>query len=349
MSCYHPMKAFTLGVKENGRKDLKITSYETNHVELIHGSWVSVGSPFVSELAKVVRRDFQEIPCGKCIGCRLDYSRQWANRCMLELQYCRSAYFVTLTYDDFHVPHASYTDLDTGELLDCLTLRKRDFQLFMKRLRKEFGDGIRFFACGEYGSSTFRPHYHAILFNLHLDDLEVYKRVEQGFTYYNSPRFSACWSECSKGYRRPIGFAVLANVTWETCAYVARYVTKKLKGAEADFYSLHNIEPEFCLMSRKPGIARQYFEDHPDVMEYEYINVSTAEGGRKFRPPRYYDYLYDLTVPDDMADLKDKRRLFAEELTKAKMDKTELTYLEQLQVEEDSKLSKIKSLRRDQV
>ena len=176
-------------------------------------------------------KEIVQVPCGQCIGCRIDRSRQWANRCMLELQYHDSAYFATLTYDDFHVPKAYYADPATGEAHQSLTLCKRDFQLWMKRLRKKFGDDkIRFFACGEYGGSTRRPHYHAILFGLHLDDLVKYKTVKEGdgyYTYYNSESFQSPW---------PYGFAVIGQVTWESCAYVARYVTKKLTGEQADFY-----------------------------------------------------------------------------------------------------------------
>ena len=104
---------------------------------------------------------------------------------MLELQYHDSAYFVTLTYDDFHIPKAYYPDPETGEVHTSYTLCKRDFQLWMKRLRKKFSDDkIRFFACGEYGGQTKRPHYHAIVFGLHLNDLVKYKTVKEGDSYY---------------------------------------------------------------------------------------------------------------------------------------------------------------------
>lgn len=109
---------------------------------------------------------------------------------MLELQYHDSSYFVTLTYDDLHVPKSYYPDPETGEAHTSFTLCKRDFQLWMKRLRKKFSDDkIRFFACGEYGGQTKRPHYHVIVFGLHLNDLVKYKTVQEGdsyYTYYNS-------------------------------------------------------------------------------------------------------------------------------------------------------------------
>lgn len=348
MACYHPLKGFAIGTTAAGKVDYKITSYSVDHVELRDGLWIPAHTPTRSMAAEAVVRSFIEIPCGQCVGCRLEYSRQWANRCMLELQYHDSAYFVTLTYDDAHVPKSYYGDPNTGEALTSLTLFKKDFQDFMKRLRKAFPDDrIRYFMAGEYGSKTFRPHYHAIIFGLHLDDLKPWSRSEQGFTYYNSEALQRAWSvKDDDGVVRPIGYAVAAEVTWETCAYTARYVMKKLKGAEACFYDDHNIQPEFTLMSRKPGIAHQYFEDHPDIYKCEYINISTDKGGRKFRPPRYYDRLFDIEYPDEMMEIKEARKRLAEDAKRIKLSKTNLSYIEMLAVEERNLKSRIKSLER---
>lgn len=348
MSCYHPLKAFPIGLTESGKTDYKITSYETQLVyQTKSGSWIATDIDFPPAVAVAFSRDFVEIPCGKCIGCRLEYSRQWANRCMLELQYHKSAYFITLTYDDIHVPRSFYGDPETGEAKLSLTLRKRDFQLFMKRLRKRFPDSqLRFFAAGEYGSKTFRPHYHAIIFGLELPDLKVYKQ-SNGFVYYNSQILQDAWSIVTPAGREPLGFAVAANVTWETCAYTARYVMKKLNGAEAQFYTDFNLEPEFSLMSRKPGIARQYYDEHMnDIYKHDEILISTDKGGRKFKPPRYYDALFDLDQPDQLAEIKEARQRAAEAAQKLKLSKTNLSYLQMLEVEERSKSDKIKRLER---
>ena len=99
-------------------------------------------------------------------------------------------------------------------------------------------------------------------------------------------------------------------------------------------------------MSRKPGIARQYYEDHPDLYEHEFINISTEKGGRKFRPPKYYDRLFDLDCPEESAKLKAIRSKMADEAKKAKLQKTTLCYLDQLAVEERNQLARIKSLER---
>lgn len=334
MPCYHPLKAFVLGEKD-GKRLLKVTSYEVDHLERAGEGFACMRSPPIGRPGDVT--EFVEIPCGKCSGCRLQRSREWANRCMLELEYHKSSYFVTLTYDDAHVPIHYYSDPETGEALPSMSLVKRDFQLFMKRLRKKFGEGIRFFAAGEYGSQTFRPHYHAIIFGLELYDLVPYKRSAQGFQYFNSASLQEVW---------PNGFAVVAPVTWETCAYTARYVMKKLTGPEAEFYENFNIVPEFSLMSRKPGIARQYYDDHPDLYEHEFINISTEKGGRKFRPPKYYDKLFDVDCPEESAKLKAVRQKMAAEAQKAKLQKTTLSYLDQLAVEEWNQLARIKSLKR---
>lgn len=344
MACYHPLKGFVIGETDNGKRKMKIVPYGTDHLEQ-HGAELRICSdPFISAYSDRSFREWVQIPCGQCVGCRLDYSRQWANRCMLELEYHTNAWFVTLTYNDLHVPQVDYVDPDTGEVCKALSLKKLDFQLFMKRLRKKVGadNRLRFFMAGEYGSQFQRPHYHAIIFGLKLDDLKFYKRSELGHTYYKSEFVQSTWRD----EFGDIGYAVVAPVTWETCAYTARYVMKKLKGADALFYDEHNMQEPFTLMSRKPGIAHQYFVDHPDLYENEHIVISTDDGGRSFKPPRYYDSLYDLDHPEELAEIKEIRRKVAEDAIKLKLSKTDLSYLELLAVEESNLKNKLKSLKR---
>lgn len=265
MSCYHPLKAFKIGVNPSGKPKYKITSQDCSYIDYCDfGSVRSYiccsGNPVRTRNTIQLFTDSIDIPCGQCIGCRLDYARQWADRCLLELGEHKSSYFVTLTYSDEYVPFGHGVDKDTGEVTcDCMTLQKRDFQLFMKRLRKKFSDQkIRFFACGEYGPETQRPHYHAILFGLELNDLVLYKRCMHGdYNYYNSPSLQEVW---------PYGHVVVGKVTWESCCYTARYIMKKQKGDGALFYDLTGIEPPFSLMSRKPGIARNYYEENKNVI-----------------------------------------------------------------------------------
>lgn len=173
MSCYHPLKAFILGIKENGTKNVKITSYNVDHLEknIYTGKLYEINNNNKTFNDTVRVDDFVEVPCGHCVGCRIDYSRMWSCRLLCELQTQPAgskSYFVTLTYDDDHVPTI---DSNFPESPPLLTLRMRDLQLFMKSIRKRFtvkGDDstkIRFFAAGEYGTNTFRQPSSLSLYN----------------------------------------------------------------------------------------------------------------------------------------------------------------------------------------
>lgn len=355
MACYHPLKAFDIsscaGLSKNNKKNLIIKSYNVNHIELIKGKYIEAYDDYRSDLCERYIKDYIEIPCGKCIGCRLEYSRQWANRMMLECKYHSSNYFITLTYDDLHIPRSYYGDPSSGEALPSLTLCKRDLQLFFKRLRKQTGQNFRYYACGEYGENTHRPHYHFIVFGLELDDLKFLRNADN-FNYYTSDTIFKAWSEYDNFSceRTSLGYHMVCNVSWETCAYVARYVTKKLNGSAADFYDTFNIQPEFCIMSRKPGIARQYFDENSaDILKYQSINISTPTGGRQFKPPRYYDKLFDIICPDEMADIREIRKRTAENIRKLRLSKTDLNYIELLEVDENSKIAQTKSLLRTDI
>lgn len=334
MACYHPLHALAGPVDVvTGKKKIQI---------------LNAFDPAYN------RPDHIELPCGRCVGCKLDRSREWANRCMLELKYHDSAYFVTLTYNDEHAPVSYYVDDSTGEAFTSLTLRKRDFQLFIKRLRKAFPeDKIRYFASGEYGEHTMRPHYHAILFGLHLDDLVPYQRSERGDWYYKSQSLQRVWSRRVVPNREdcvtplayePFGDIIVAQVTWETCAYTARYCLKKLNGADAEVYQKFSLEPPFNLMSRRPGIGGQYYEDHPDYSDYQYISVSSETGGRKFTAPRYFDRLLERDNPEKLAGLKVVREEIAKNSQRIKVSHTTLRAEDYLEVEEKIKRSSIKAL-----
>ena len=188
------------------------------------------------------------VPCGQCIGCRLERSRQWATRCVHEASLHENNCFITLTYDDAHLP-------------SDLSLNLVHFQKFMKRLRKRFGDGIRFFHCGEYGENFGRPHYHACLFNFDLPDRVLWS-TRSGVNLYTSHILSSLW---------PFGFVTVGDVTFESAAYVARYVMKKVTGKNAqDHYEwVHPITgqvyeraPEYVTMSRRPGIGKGWLEKY---------------------------------------------------------------------------------------
>lgn len=209
------------------------------------------------------------VPCGRCMGCRLDQSRVWADRMLLELQdNDYKAIFVTLTYNNASIPHAwhvgynrlpgdsefEYLDEDQSWIASAAgsptTLSVRDTQLFFKRLRKFFPDRrIRYFLAGEYGPKTKRPHYHAIIFGLTLSDfsdLRVHDFNNLGQPRYKSATFQKIWSK---------GFCILAPVNWNTCSYVSRYTMKKIFKSDNPSEFVGGRIPPFCTMSRRPGIG----------------------------------------------------------------------------------------------
>lgn len=322
MPCYHPLKAFPVGKTEKGKTKYKITGIDTECVASDDGQrWDSYGYILHSKRSKVVT-DYIYIPCGQCIGCRLDYSKEWAIRMMCELKEHDSAYFITLTYNNHNVPLSEYVDED-GVLQTIPSLLKSDFQKFMKRLRKQTGQELRFYACGEYGSTTARPHYHAIIYGLKLDDLNYYMTTDLGFRLYTSKFMDKVWK---------YGYVVIGDVSFDSCAYVSRYVTKKLKGQLAQVYDQFNIEPEFSLMSRRPGIGKSYFDKYfEDIYPIDEI---VMKDGKVSRPPRYFDKQMDLIDEDLMANLKDKRCEVAQQIQDIKKQMTSVPYKDILKAEE---------------
>lgn len=178
---------------------------------------------------------YMSYPCGQCIACRLNKVRDWTIRLMHENRFHDHSVFLTLTYDEEHLP-------------EDRSIHKEDVQNFMKRLRN-YRSGIRFFACGEYGEKYSRPHYHLIIFGLSIDDPlfkgKVYDRKSKGY-YLLSP----LWKN---------GNMYLGDVTYSSCRYVASYVNKKQLGKKGkQFYEDNKLVPEFTLMSRRPGIGSDF-------------------------------------------------------------------------------------------
>lgn len=218
-----------------------------------------------------------QLPCCQCPECRMQFARNWANRCLLEMEDHKHTWFVTLTYDDEHLPRTMTVDERTGEVVaPASTLVPRDMQLFLKRLRYFSGMGIRFFGVGEYGANTLRPHYHLIIFGLECQ-LEENGSNVLGDKYYTSPEIERAWQ---------LGFHSIAPANWRTCAYVARYILKKQTGEKGkEYYRKLNIEPPFTRMSRRPGIGMNYLEKHPDCMQYLKISCGDVDGAKSFPPP----------------------------------------------------------------
>jgi len=245
-----------------------------------------------------------ELPCGKCIGCRLDRSKQWAIRCVHEAQLHQKNCFITLTYAPENLPKNN-------------SLVKEHFQLFMKRLRRKFPPEkygkISYFSCGEYGENFDRPHYHACLFNFDFPDKELFFTTSQGSKLYKSKILLDLWDNQ--------GHVTIGDVTFDSAAYVARYCTKKINGSSASSHYQEKI-PEFSLVSRRPSIASRFIEQYlDDVYNYDYVVVN----GAKSKAPRFYDKFLEKNYPTRYLETKIKRE---ESLSYAKKDLRLISKLE---------------------
>lgn len=240
---------------------------------------------------EVPKRGFTDlritVACGQCIGCRLEKTRQWATRCVHEASLHEENAFVTFTYSNEHLPYGG-------------TLDKSHFPAFMKRLRKayshvdEFGNHwarpIRFFMSGEYGDDDRRPHYHAILFNYYPRDARLARRAAgRKEALYTSQSLDKLWGH---------GFCWVGQVSYKSAGYTARYIVKKVTGDPADEHyrtidpktgEVHQLLPEFALMSRRTGIGKGWFHKfHTDLYPDDF---TISEGRKNGKPPAYYDKL----------------------------------------------------------
>lgn len=311
MACYNTIQAYRIsGQTKNGKKLIVFKRPDS----------------YIEEL---------EIPCGQCIGCRLRKTSDWALRCTHEMMEHEKNCFITLTFDEEHLP-SDYS------------LDKAHFQKFMKRLRKHVSpEKIRYFMCGEYGGQSWRPHYHAILFNYEPNDMQP-----AGFRdihpYFISPTISKLW---------PYGFHTIAEANYDTAAYVAGYITKKITGDKADDHYKRTIIdwndvtgeisyykedaellPEYAEMSRRPGIGAKFIEKYGDDC---YPSDYMVHEGRKLGVPKYYDKKMEELDEVRIASQRAKRRI--------KMALTEQESLARISAIEHTKKENGKSFTRSKI
>jgi len=233
------------------------------------------------------------------MGCRIERSRQWAVRCKHEASMHDENCFITLTFDDAHLPFRG-------------SLSYEPFQRFLKRLRKSVAPcQVRFFMCGEYGEVTFRPHFHALLFGFDFPDKRL--RQKRGkYRVYESEMLSRLW---------PFGRHEIGDMSFESAQYVAKYCTKKEYGkdddprviakygrVDPDTGEFYMLEREFSQCSLKPGIgATWYAKFASDVNNFDVVVVN----GQPSKPPRYYDKLRRRVDREGYEAAKDLRQLEA--------------------------------------
>lgn len=291
----------------------------------------------------------QIIPCRTCIGCRLDYSRDWANRGYLEAKKGEHNYFITLTYDDEHKPFSdtmisengiTYTDLEKNW---NGYLEKRHFESFLHDIRQKFKrkynhTGIKFLGCGEYGGKTNRPHYHIILFNAPFPSETFYnsKFINQNIYWQNS-LIEEVWR---------YGISNITLATWDTIAYTARYVTKKIYGTHSkEEYASKGQTPEFIRMSR--GIGKDYYEQNKErIWKNDEIIIKNTNGAISTKPPKYYTRLLEKENKEASDNLKKNRQKLADQNQKV-LDQTFTGgRLERLRIKESTHEEKHKQLKR---
>nr|QXN72778.1 MAG: replication initiator protein [Microvirus sp.] len=288
MPCYHPLKGFrSRTVNSSGKRSIVFNESEG-----------------FKDLPV-------QLPCGRCIGCRLERSRKWAVRCVHEMSLYEDNCFITLTYSPENYPPDG-------------SLQVKHFQDFMKRLRswwtskqralsvpRRLRGKIRFFHCGEYGEKFFRPHYHAILFNFDFPDKEPFKRSPSGEMLFRSSILEKLWGK---------GFCSIGQANFETAAYVARYILKKVSGDAADeHYDIVDRrtgeiflerKPEYVTMSRNPGIGKPWFDKFKsDCFPSDFVVI----GGKKFSIPKFYDDLLGKEDPVTLLRMKAKRKVGQDE------------------------------------
>lgn len=261
MPCFHPIRAF-----------------RTVDGEVVFSDF---GRDTVSQL---------DLPCGRCTGCRLELRRQKAMRMMHEAKCHAESSFITLTYDDEHLP-------PSGSLVP------KDMQDFLKRLRRAVEPvRIRFAGCGEYGEALRRPHYHLAIFGFaFLKDRYLFAEATGRGKHevFRSPLLESVW---------PLGHSSVSDLTPASASYIAGYVHKKMVGelAAAHYGGLH---PEFWRASNRPGLGAEWVRKYgkTDVWPHDRVIYK----GRPVRPPRYYDQLLERHDPDRFEEVQQARSLDA--------------------------------------
>lgn len=248
------------------------------------------------------------LPCGGCKACRITYKNTWAIRCIKELLYHDTSMFITLTYNNDNLPlHGSLRPDDvTNFIKRYRAMLEREDQ--NNGLSKENYRKFSYFYCGEYGDNLGRPHYHIIIFGHRFDDAKKLRKSQKGGQLFDSVKLSRLWK---------FGWSNFGDVTFESCAYVAGYVSKKINGsAKWDHYDtglVHDFtgeiiikQPEFARMSKGSrnadgekvsyAIGERFYLDHcHSLFEQGYV---TRQGKKtKYQIPRYYKKRYKEEFP----------------------------------------------------
>lgn len=240
------------------------------------------------------------VPCGKCGFCLATKRSDWVNRLMIEWKQSQASCFITLTYANAHLKWLSGKP----------QLIKSDLQKYFKRLRKA-GHKFRYYAVGEYGSKTFRPHYHVLLFG-NIPEQVIRQTWDKGLVH--------------------IGQVTLASV-----GYCAKYVINS-----KDYFMKQGREAPFAVMSRKPGIGANYLTKA--MIEWhksDRKNYMLVDGQKRHLPRYYKEKIFskiDLVRISNRVQRDSLESLRAQLLRLGKHHPNAMEYLEQMRREQAKRI-----------
>lgn len=303
------------------------------------------GAVYFNELRRNGETRQINLPCGQCIGCRLQRANEWATRCMHEAQLHTENAFATLTYEKLNTPSLSHRDwqLFAKRLRKALTSKRHanniaiSESLYYRRTRDQLESKteptkgnpplqwagerkagekfsptpqFKFYMAGEYGTRTKRPHFHACLFGINFTDRKHHITTAAGKRLYTSETLNEIWGH---------GFTTIGDVEYESAAYIARYICAKITGPNSEMFYQHvdaetgeitQLTPEYNKMSLAEGIGKKWLEQYKTDV-YPHGQVFTR--GKPNRAPRYYDKIYKNESPEDYAEMKTMREFQAEQ------------------------------------
>lgn len=236
------------------------------------------------------------MPCGSCMGCRLDSARDFTVRgvCESRTHDDSEQFFLTLTYDEDHVPRSP-----SG----LMSLKKSDVRLFFVRLREVLGSGLRTMGCAEYGPRTSRPHYHVLTFGKSLSDLSVYGRSKSGQILYESELVTRVWTH---------GRVLIGKVSYSSIRYVSGYIMKKQKGDRGvEYYGDREHEGPVAVTRNGGGIGALWLDKWHDDLGRVGVVVQKVKGQyREFPVPKYFRRRLKARFPEDAEKIRLKMQEF---------------------------------------
>lgn len=343
MTCYNPICACysKSDYAKTGKKKLHLVFNETDE-----SKWKYNESYFPHALYEYIH-----IPCRKCVGCRSDNAKMWAQRAINEMQLHKDNCFITLTYNNDN-------PLVENDPLCIASLRYKHFQNFIKRLRKKLNfPKLQYLVSGEYGPKDGRAHWHAILFGFDFADKKLVY-LSKGYRHYSSDLLNKCWSIYNRDTHQylPIGYTDLANCDADCCNYVAQYVLKKLDiddqlpsfdFGDGEPCQLLERVPPMVRSSRNPSIGYNWYKKYgKNAVEkgFIYRPSKDLQSVQKIRTPEYYYKKFEQDFPEEYEIIKNCK----EEKMKKYYSEKPVDY-DKLAIWQESHLFRIKRALKDKL